>query len=465
MPNVTFTGRIEPTRLSAAYQAGLLVTAIAMLLLPLVYVTLIMTAAAAVWWHLTANAWILGKGAAQFRLLAYLAPAFAGVVLTFFMVKPILARPARRRDALTVTPEGQPALFALIDQICQQVRAPRPRRVNVNCEVNAYAGFLRGPFNPFQRDLVLTIGLPLAAGLTVRQLAGVIAHEFGHFAQGGGMRLTAIVRGVNGWFTRVVYERDEWDEKLERWSKDSGGYVVIAVGLARGAVWLTRRVLLGLMYGGHAISCFMARQMEYDADSYEFKVAGTDAFVRTMVRLRELNMASHFAYNDMREGFHRASLPADVPVFIVERGGRLPPELLEQIRTSSDTKTGVFDTHPSDADRIRAAEVAQAPGMIVNADVPATGLFLDFDALSRAVTRHHFEHDLGLDVGALTLIETSAAMRDTQIRADNWNAIRRLFGERWSALRPLHVPMREMESLETADLLARLAEARCNGRR
>jgi Zn-dependent protease with chaperone function len=36
--------------------------------------------------------------------------------------------------------------------------------------------------------LVLVIGLPLAAGMSMRQVAGVLAHEFGHFAQGAGMR-------------------------------------------------------------------------------------------------------------------------------------------------------------------------------------------------------------------------------------------------------------------------------------
>ena len=28
------------------------------------------------------------------------------------------------------------------------------------------------------------------------------------------MRLTYLIRSINGWFARVVYERDEWDETL-----------------------------------------------------------------------------------------------------------------------------------------------------------------------------------------------------------------------------------------------------------
>ena len=160
-----------------------------------------------------------GPGQRQGRLLVYLGPALIGVVLMFFMVKPILARPSRNAIPFRST-RAEPVLIAFIQAICRQIRAPMPRRVQVDCTVNASAGFMRqGIAGVLSNDLVLTIGLPLVAGLTVRQLGGVLAHEFGHFAQGGGMRLTAIVRGVNAWFARVVFERDEWDLRLEEWSK------------------------------------------------------------------------------------------------------------------------------------------------------------------------------------------------------------------------------------------------------
>ena len=54
----------------------------------------------------------------------------------------------------------------------------------------------------------LEIGLPLVNALTLSELKAVLAHEFGHFAQGTGMRITYVIRGVNAWFARTVYERD-----------------------------------------------------------------------------------------------------------------------------------------------------------------------------------------------------------------------------------------------------------------
>src|SRR5687768_1743022 len=176
----SFSGKIAPTRLSPAYRVGLVFVAAAMLLLPLLYVGVIGVTGAAVWWHVTENSWLVaGRGGGQWRLLLYLAPAIAGAVLVFFMIKPILAPRSRREEVIEVDPASEPVLFALIAAICRQVGAPMPRRVQVDCQVNASAAFNRGALGMLGNDLVLTIGLPLVAGLTVRELCGVLAHEFG----------------------------------------------------------------------------------------------------------------------------------------------------------------------------------------------------------------------------------------------------------------------------------------------
>ncbi|MEO8429753.1 MAG: M48 family metallopeptidase [Verrucomicrobiota bacterium] len=121
------------------------------------------------------------------------------------MVKPFFAAKARTPEPITLDPAKEPLLFAFVQKICGLVGAPVPCRIDVDCQVNASAGLRRGLWST---DLVLTIGLPLASGMDMRQFAGVLAHEFGHFAQGAGMRLTYIIRQINFWFAQVVYERD-----------------------------------------------------------------------------------------------------------------------------------------------------------------------------------------------------------------------------------------------------------------
>ena len=131
--------------------------------------------------------------------------------------------------------------------------------------MNASAHLANWALSP-SKELVLTIGLPLVAGLTLRQFTGVLAHEFGHFSQGAGMRLTLLIRSINRWFTRVVYERDEWDETLAGWSGQGHIAAILVVAMARASIWTTRRILWVLMHAGHLVSGFLSRQMEFDAD-------------------------------------------------------------------------------------------------------------------------------------------------------------------------------------------------------
>src|SRR5262249_51463291 len=158
--------------------------------------------------------------------------------------------------------------------------------------------------------------------------------------------LSWLIRNVNNWFFRVVYERDRWDQAFEQWDAASDARAAVPVLLARGCVWVSRQALAGLLRAGHAISCFLMRQMEYDADSYEIKLVGSVDFARTMTRLRELNAGALVAYQQLR---NTRVLPENLPLFFVDKTAHLPDDVVEQVRRTADSRTGAFDTHPSDA--------------------------------------------------------------------------------------------------------------------
>ena len=183
-PLDAFRGSFAPTKPGFLYQAGMAVVAFTMVLLPAIYMALIAAATWGVIYHLKHNVGILqgGSGRAGLgRLIVYLGPAVAGAILVFFMVKPFFARKQKETEPVTLDPSKEPLLFAYVKRICSLVGAPMPGRIDVDCQVNASASLRRGLWS---KDLVLTIGLPLASGLDMRQFGGVLAHEFGHFAQG-----------------------------------------------------------------------------------------------------------------------------------------------------------------------------------------------------------------------------------------------------------------------------------------
>ena len=295
-------GSIQPVKVPLAYRAGILLVLTVMVLLPLVYLSLIGLAGYAVYWHAVSNTGLLtsdmgetsGRNAARakmFAVLLYVAPMIIGGILVLFMFKPLLSRPAQRRQPRALSRDKEPLLFAFVDRLCDAVHAPRPKRIDVDLQVNASASFRAGMLSMLGTDLVLTIGLPLVAGLNMRQFAGVLAHEFGHFSQGAGMRMTYLIRTISHWFARVVHEGDEWDERLTQWSREWDLRVGWILWLARGFVWLTRRILWCLMMIGHAVASFMLRQMEFDADRHEARFSGSDAFIETANMLPQLALA------------------------------------------------------------------------------------------------------------------------------------------------------------------------------
>ena len=407
-----------------------------MVLLPLLYMALIVLAAWLVLLHLRYDTGIIGGSgqAGLIRLILYIGPAIAGGILVFFMIKPFFAPKQKGADPITLDPDKEPLLFAFVQKICSLVGAPMPRRIDVDCEVNASASLRHGLWS---RALVLTIGLPLVSGLDMRQFAGVLAHEFGHFAQGAGMRLTYIIRKINFWFARVVYERDEWDLKLERSARGTDWRIAMVLHMARGCVWLTRRILWALMQAGHAISCFMLRQMEYDADSYEAKLAGSHAFESTSSRIRLLNVATQIAYNDVRQSWASHRLPENLPFLIGHKASGLPADIQQKVATAEEeAKTRWFDTHPCDADRIRAARRLSESGVFALTE-PAAGLFSDFPDLSKTVTRHQYEKRFELEFTDKNLMPVEEIIRESAASAEAGAMVSKFYGKVSITLKPL----------------------------
>ncbi|WP_165068668.1 M48 family metalloprotease [Paludisphaera rhizosphaerae] len=431
-----FRGEIPPIRSTWTYRLWILIVAVVMVILPMIYVGLAVAAALAVLWHATHNLVIFQNVRnARAALFLYAAPLVAGSFLVAFMFKPLFASPAKRTKRRELDPSKEPLLFAFVDGICQSVRAPVPTCIYVDCAVNASAALASGALSPRKR-LELTIGLPLVAGLTLPQFAGVLAHEFGHFSQGAGMRLNTLIRSINVWFARVVYERDSWDETLDAWIEE-GGYMFVIAVMTKLMVWLTRRILWVLMYVGAIVSSFLSRQQEFDADRYEARMVGAETFAATSLRLRELGLANQGAQADLGRCWQERRLPDDYPRLIVANIPQIPPPMLAMVREAAlNSKTGLFDSHPCDKDRIAKAKRDNAAG-IFHLQGPATDLFREFDSLSRATTYQHYRSVLGNAISKEQLVPVSDLI-DTQAEAHQGSeAFDRLFLDAFSLVQPL----------------------------
>lgn len=416
-----FTGNIKRPTGGIFYTLGLCAVAAMMILLPFVYVGLVGVVSYGTYYHATHHfSWLTGRRVWLGTVIAYILPFFMGIIMTFFMVKPLLARRVNRYQPYALNPENEPALFDFIRRICFIVGAPMPTSIVLDASGNAGAGFPRGLASFFSNDLSLHIGLTLMAGLTARDFAGVIAHEFGHFTQDFAMRLHYIVERINGWFGRVVFERDSWDEELERVAEETeNGYALMFVSFARLGVFCSRAILWIHMIIARALSCYLSRRMEFHADQFQIRVAGGESMERTSARLNELDLLYAFALKEMRVAWNLNNrLPSNLPQFILNKekesiGGVVQKALKQNL---GFVKTGLFNTHPSDADRVREARLAQAPG-VVALERPATDLFENFPAVAGIVTRLAFE-DMGIPLQVVKFFEVApVASKSEQIAA------------------------------------------------
>jgi hypothetical protein len=428
-------------RSSLLYRLGLLLVAIVMVILPLVYLAIIALVVYGVYYHAINHTGVFtavrGVRTVMMAFLVYVAPMIVGGIVVFFMFKPLFARPARRGQPLSLGPDAEPFLFAFVDRVCEAVGAPRPKQIDIDCDVNASASFRKGLLSFLGNDLVLTIGMPLAGGLTLQQFAGVLAHEFGHFSQAAGMRLTYLIRSISAWFTRVVYERDEWDETLVRWSHESDLRIGWIFYLARFFVWLTSKVLWVLMMIGHAVGGFLLREMELDADRHEARLAGSKAFEATVRQLMILTISSHRAQDDLGQFHREGRLPDDLPRLILANAEQLPQEVQAFVsKTIRESSTGWFDTHPCDKERIANARRENARG-IFRVVQPAAILFRDFAKSSKKATRQYYRHLFGEGLKRQVVQPTEQLLKRQGEEVESFKALGRYFQAGFQAWRNL----------------------------
>lgn len=402
---------MKPVALSSTYRLGLAAATVAMVLLPVLYVAIVAGAAFGVYTWATEGLALVGYvRPLKLAIVLYGAPLVVGAILVVFMIKPLFAPRAERQAPRTLRREEEPLLFPFVERVAEAVGAPTPRRIDVDCQVNASASFRRGLASFAGRDLVLTIGMPLVSALSLEQLAGILAHELGHFAQGAGMRLSYLIRSINLWFHRVVYERDGWDQGLDEARRNSGSWVVSGVlHLSTFFLFVTRGILNGLMQVGHVVSSYLLRQMEFDADRYEARLVGSRTFETTCRELNRLGVAYEESLADLSELWSEGKLSRSLPDLVVINRQQLTPRVLARIEKAVDeARTERFSTHPADRDRIASA-YREGPVGVFRSDLPARALFRDYDTLATMVSRDFYQSVLG-DAVAEESLRTSEEM-------------------------------------------------------
>ena len=238
----------------------------------------------------------------------------------------------RRKDA--------PELFALLDELRGRLRSARVHRVLVTDEFNAgVAQVPRLGMLGLHRNYLL-IGLPLMKSLTPEQFKAVLAHEFGHLAGGHGR--------ISNWIYRLRLSWARLLATLEQ--RKSWGSFLFKPFFEWYAPYF------------NAYSFPLARANEYEADRASVRLTSSRAAAEA---LTGSNVVGSFLGERYWPGIHRKADELPQPSFAPFSGmGGMASEIEEKsarewLARAMAAPTGVDDTHPALADRLKA--IGQEP--------------------------------------------------------------------------------------------------------
>jgi Zn-dependent protease with chaperone function len=466
--DAAFTGELTLPPMSRLYVLALLPVTLLMLIMPLVYLGITLLCGYGVYWFAThyfywpADFEYTSQIYLTYLLfLGYAAVVLGGALVTGFLLRPLLPVGARGPEPVQLEPKRERALFHLVDRIARTVGAPAPHEILVDTNANASARMTHGIFS---RRLTLTIGLPLLYGMNVQTVAGILAHEFGHFAQRWGWRSASVVNALNHWFYRRVIERDRWDEIVAKLGRSEHWPLRIAAWMASVGSWLCRRLLGAFASVARLLSLSLSRQKELDADRYEIALTGSAQYRHTAESLRILSAGHYLAVQELAAAFDSRKLADNLPRFAVARADALSvAERQRVIGGIARVNGSVYDTHPPDRVRIDRAMAIAAPPRFVH-DGPAARLLSDIERSSRLATLQWYR-SCGIDVKLDDLQHMAGIEADTNKLASAGKTRATYLGVLADLpQRPRLMPQARLREIPDAELRtsldARLAEIR-----
>jgi Zn-dependent protease with chaperone function/tetratricopeptide (TPR) repeat protein len=256
-----------------------------------------------------------------------------------------------------------PNLFARVRALCLKADVEMPREISVEMTVNAWVrlrGYRRG-----KGETTLGIGYDLLAGLTEREMEGVLAHEITH--------AKLVQRGYKSWLNRGLARMGQLAWRLSarvegcRRIKKSPGLAGMLFNVADRHTRLAARLVA---------AC--SRQDEFDADRGAAALCGAGAIRSSLLKLDPLaERARRLPWN---ERVARLQLGEGFTHWLVDE---LASASFAPAQAEKPNLFFKYSTHPSIADRLAAlpSDAGDSP----NQPVPAINLLANPDKVAETL--------------------------------------------------------------------------------
>jgi Zn-dependent protease with chaperone function len=280
-------------------------------------------------------------------------------------------------------PEQNPALFEMIGSLSELLKQKMPAEVYLIPDVNAYVGE-RGGFLGIGSRRIMGIGLPLLQSLTIRQLRGVLAHEFGHYYGG--------------------------DTSLGPWIfKTRAAIIRTVANLGKSIVQLPFRWYAGLYL---RVTQAISRRQELVADELAVRLVGSQIYIEALSAIHGLGPAYNAYWkNEVAPVLSAGYRPPLAQGFASFTSSNRVSEAMANIIAEQRTKaeTNVYDSHPTLKDRISAVQGLPA-GPKTGLDQPAVELIRNVPELEQKLLEMVYGRKKVNDLKQVTWQDVGAAV-------------------------------------------------------
>jgi membrane protein implicated in regulation of membrane protease activity len=375
-----FTGQIELPKVSASRRLGTWLVLLVLLLLVAVYFAILGGLAFGVYWLATND---LGPSIPSW--VGSLAMAAAALLL-LCLIRPLVMPRERPAEIVPLAADKQAILAEFVAKIAEQVHASPPAVLQAECSPRLEID---------RHGRTLKLGLPLVMNLTVEQVGGLIAAQLAPHRRGAGSGPARLIRSINGWMWRSVYQEDRFDRWITRANLRPGFHLGRLLVPLRAFSFLARVVLWIPMFIGNTVAAVLTRESELDSDRIAARLIGGKEWTATIERVKVVAFTWEGILTELPFLYKEQQLPDSLPHFLAERMADVSPELAATLLTTVIKDEEIpFDSRPSAAEQAAAIAAEPSSGVLVSS-LAAQGLVTDYGNLSRQASWDYYAARFG----------------------------------------------------------------------
>ena len=389
------------------------------LFIPMLYIALVFAVLTGVIFAFSQPVFLFLTSEQYIEATLWASPAILAFGLLYILLRPLFGG-FKSYHGRVLRGHEAPALKSFTTELSRHLNVAPPRKIEINNEtalrVDAYSGI-----NSIYRDeYKIVIGAPLLMGMSLNQLAAMLAHELSHFRNKKKKVAFYLMHHVSEWLYFRASGQDKFHQKLLGRMQKEGLSKFEYVEL-----WMWQRIHLvqqsafSCMFSLHRrLTAWKSRQIELETDAAAISLVGSDDFASMLKQLRLIQKSQAAVSKQNDWAWKEGCLLDDYGLAVALEARKTESKSEQFFKENADKEVTRFC--PSDWVRLENAKQLQHRG-VLTAKVPAAMLLERPAQISKEITLLDYE-STGIDDPKKHCV-SSEKIRQLQIKKEQLNKL------------------------------------------